>query len=145
MDEFSDAVTVLDEGECWEHLGSHQLGRLVTHVGEVLDVFPVNYVVDGASLVFRTAEGSKLLELTVNDHVLFEVDDWNDERAWSVVARGHAHRLDALTEIEAADRLPLRPWIPTVKFTYVRVVPTELTGRAFARGEEPDRDSVQPG
>ena len=59
--------------------------------------------------------------------------------------RGHARRLDALDEVEAADRLPLEPWIPTVKYNYVRVVPAELTGRAFARGEEPDRDAVQPG
>ena len=64
MNEFGDAVTILDEHECWEHLTSHQLGRLVTHVGDVLDIFPVNYVLDGRSLVFRTAEGSKLLELT---------------------------------------------------------------------------------
>ncbi|MDZ8171810.1 pyridoxamine 5'-phosphate oxidase family protein [Microbacterium xanthum] len=145
MDESSDAVAILDEQQCWQHLAGHQLGRLVTHVGDVLDIFPVNYVVDGPSLVFRTAEGSKLLELTVNDHVLFEVDDWNDDRAWSVVVRGHARRLDHLAEVEAADELPLKPWIPTVKFTYVRVEPTQLTGRAFARGEEPDRDSIQPG
>ena len=145
MNEFGDAVTILDEHECWEHLTSHQLGRLVTHVGDVLDIFPVNYVLDGRSLVFRTAEGSKLLELTVNDHVLFEVDHWTDDRAWSVVVRGHARRLDALDEVEAADRLPLEPWIPTGKYNYVRVVPAELTGRAFARGEEPDRDAVQPG
>ena len=140
-----DVVATLSDAECWQLLTGEELGRLVTRVGDVLDIFPVNYVVDRDTIVFRTAEGSKLVELTVNDEVLFEVDHWTDDRAWSVVVRGHARRLDALDEVEAADRLPLKPWIPTVKYNYVRVVPAELTGRAFARGEEPDRDAVQPG
>jgi nitroimidazol reductase NimA-like FMN-containing flavoprotein (pyridoxamine 5'-phosphate oxidase superfamily) len=116
-----------------------QLGRLVTHVGHVLDIFPVNYVVDDETIVFRTAEGSKLFELTVNDEVLFEVDDHSGTDAWSVVVRGHARRLATSDEVDAADELPLRPWIPTLKYNYVRVTPVSLTGRAFEIGPEPDR------
>lgn len=139
MDEMNEAVSRLSEGECWGRLRTQQLGRLVTHVGDVLDVYPVNYVVDHDTIVFRTAEGSKLFELTVNDEVLFEVDDHTDEDAWSVVVRGHARRLATSAEVQAADDLPLRPWIPTLKYNYVRVAPTSLTGRAFTIGPEPDR------
>ncbi len=136
------AVSTLSESECRERLRTQELGRLVTHVGDVLDIFPVNYVLDGDDIVFRTAEGSKLFELTVNDEVLFEVDDHTQADAWSVVVRGHARRLATSDEVQAADALALKPWIPTLKYNYVRVTPTSLTGRAFARGEEPERYGI---
>lgn len=141
MDE--DVVTYLSDEQCWERLAGHELGRLVTSVGGKLDIFPVNYVVDAGSILFRTAEGSKLTELTINDQVLFEVDDFTDERAWSVVVRGTAARLETAADVEHADSLPLAPWIPTLKYNYVRIAADALSGRDFVRGEEPDRYGVQ--
>lgn len=137
-----DPVTRLSEEDCWERLARQELGRLVTRVGEVIDIFPVNYVLDEGTIVFRTAEGSKLVELTVNDEVLFEVDDHTDADAWSVIVRGSARRIDSLAEREAADGLGLRPWVPTLKYNYVRVTPNTLTGRAFRRTAEPERYGV---
>ena len=135
-------LQVLTDDECWERLRGEELGRLVTHVGDVLDIFPVNFVLDGESVVFRTAEGSKLFELTVNDEVLFEVDDHTATDAWSVVVRGHARRLDTSEEVAHADTLPLSPWLPTLKYNYVRVEPVSMTGRAFPRGAEPERYGI---
>ncbi len=135
-------VAALSDQECWALLRGEELGRLVTHVGEVLDVFPVNYVVDDETIVFRTGEGSKLVELTVNDEVLFEVDDYSGDEAWSVIVRGHAHRLTTQDEVAQADTLPLRPWVPTLKYNYVRIVTASLSGRRFARGPEPDRYGI---
>ncbi|MEU1971075.1 pyridoxamine 5'-phosphate oxidase family protein [Microbacterium sp. NPDC019599] len=135
-------LKVLSDDECWSLLAGDELGRLVTHVGDVLDIFPVNYVVDRGTIVFRTAEGSKLFELTVNDEVLFEVDEHTDEDAWSVVVRGHARRLATSEEVAAADRLPLQPWLPTLKYNFVRIEPTAVSGRAFRRGAEPERYGV---
>ncbi|MEV7632098.1 pyridoxamine 5'-phosphate oxidase family protein [Microbacterium sp. NPDC089318] len=137
-----DPVVRLTEEECWQRLRDSELGRLVTRVGDVIDIFPVNYVVDGASIVFRTAEGSKLVELTVNHEVLFEVDEHTDADAWSVIVRGRAHALDSLAEREAADGLGLQPWVPTLKYNYVRISPSSLTGRAFRRTGEPERYGV---
>lgn len=137
-----DPVMRLSEEECWQYLARQELGRLVTHVGDVIDIFPVNYVVDEGTIVFRTAEGSKLVELTVNDEVLFEVDDHSEDDAWSVVVRGSARTIDTLAEREAADGLGLSPWIPTLKYNYVRVSPKTLSGRAFRRTEEPERYGV---
>ena len=138
----TDALRTLTDEECWDRLSHDQLGRLVTHVGDLLDIFPVNYVVDEGTIVFRTGEGSKLFELTVNDEVLFEVDGHTDETAWSVVVRGHAQRLDTSDDVAAADRLPLRPWLPTLKYNYVRIRPTAVSGRTFRRGVEPERYGV---
>lgn len=142
MDE-NNPVAALADAECWEYLHTQELGRIVTHVGGALDIFPVNYVTDGETIVFRTAEGTKLFELTINDQVLFEVDDHTETHAWSVVVRGKAHRLDTAAEVEHADTLPLAPWIPTLKYNYVRVTPTSLSGRVFRRGDEPDRYGIQ--
>ena len=135
-------VVRLSEEECWQRLRGSELGRLVTRVGDVIDIFPINYVVDGTSIVFRTAEGSKLVELTVNDEVLFEVDEHTDADAWSVIVRGSAHVLDTLAEREAAVGLGLQPWVPTLKYNYVRISPSSLTGRAFRRTGEPERYGV---
>lgn len=143
MDQSSDAVVPLTEQQCWDRLAEQELGRLVTRVGDVMDIYPVNYTVDGESIVFRTAEGSKLTEVTINDEVLFEADEYTDTDAWSVVVRGHAARLATAEEVAAADLLPLKPWIPTIKYNYVRVTATSLSGRDFRRGEEPDRYGVQ--
>ena len=143
MDHVSDPVTRLSDQECWDRLAEQQLGRLVTRVGDVLDIFPVNYTVDGESLVFRTAEGSKLTEIAINDEVLFEADEYTETDAWSVVVRGRARRLDTVEEVAEADRLPLQPWVPTLKYNYVRITPASLSGRDVRRGSEPDRYGVQ--
>lgn len=144
MDNSQDPVISLTAAECWSRLNDHELGRLITRVGDLIEVFPVNYVVDRENLVFRTAEGSKLLELTINDEVVFEVDDYTDTDAWSVIVRGSARRLETDDEVQHADSLGLTPWIPTLKHNYVSVVAHTVTGRAFPRREEPPRDGVQP-
>ncbi|WP_110589096.1 pyridoxamine 5'-phosphate oxidase family protein [Microbacterium suaedae] len=133
-------VIELSTEESWQRLRSAELGRVVTHVRDTVDIFPVNFVVDGDAVVFRTAEGSKLLELTINEDVLFEADGHNDAEAWSVIVRGHARRLELSAEIEAADALALRPWAPTMKRNYVRIEADEITGRWFPRTEEPDHN-----
>jgi nitroimidazol reductase NimA-like FMN-containing flavoprotein (pyridoxamine 5'-phosphate oxidase superfamily) len=142
MNETADQVMALADEECWERLGQQELGRLVTHVGDVIDIFPVNYVVDDKSLLFRTAEGSKLFEITINSDVLFEVDDHTETEAWSVVVRGRAVALDTSAEVERADGLGLKPWIPTLKYVYVRISPDSVSGRAFHRAPEPDRYGI---
>lgn len=133
----SDAVTNLSEVECWELLATQKLGRLGTSVVNEPEIFPVNFVVDDRTILFRTAQGSKLLELTINNKVAFEVDDHDDEKGWSVLIRGVAEALEHSTEIDAAQRLGLTPWVPTVKKTFVRIRPHVITGRRFTFGAEP--------
>jgi uncharacterized protein len=132
----------LDDGEMWSLLKRTPMGRLALSAAGELDIFPVNYVVDEGSLLFRTAAGTKLVELTVNNAVAFEIDGHDATTAWSVVVKGRAARLDHQSDIDRADTLPLTPWIPTLKHTYVRVTPTSLSGRSFRFGPEPERYDV---
>jgi hypothetical protein len=50
------------------------LGRLVTCVGSRPEIFPVNFVVQRPTVLFRTAEGTKLLSVVIDNHVAFEAD-----------------------------------------------------------------------
>lgn len=144
MDDITDPVTVLADDESWARLRSHSVGRVVTRVGDILDIFPINYVVDGQSLVLRTAEGTKLAEMVISGDVLFEVDHVDDRTAWSVVVRGSARRLETEADIAAAERLILQPLVPTLKRNFVRITATSISGREFVLGPEPERGGVQP-
>ena len=131
-------VTELTEQECRERLAGEELGRLVVNVRDRLDIYPVNFVYEKGDIFFRTAPGTKLLELTIHTDVVFEVDGHTDSDAWSVVARGIAQRLERDAQVDEAYELPLHPWIPTLKMNWVRVHVTALTGRYFRREPEPD-------
>lgn len=132
-------VSVLNDEECWGLLERGELGRLAVSVEDEPHIYPVNYVLDGPRLLFRTAPGSKLADLSAHPRVAFEVEEYDDTTAASVIVKGIAQRLELQREIDAADALPLRPWIPTLKYRWVRIVPTSLTGRRFDRGPEPSR------
>ncbi|AZC13333.1 MULTISPECIES: pyridoxamine 5'-phosphate oxidase family protein [unclassified Microbacterium] len=140
MDDITEApVWSLSEDECWSLLARGQVGRLAVSIQGEPDIFPINYVTDGPHVLFRTAPGSKLAELSANPRIAFEVDEYDDDGAASVVFKGTATRLELQSEIDAAEALPLTPWIPTLKYRWVRLSPTSITGRRFQRGPEPDR------
>jgi len=132
-------ISELDVEDCWQVLNANELGRIAASAGDSIDIFPVNYAVDDHAILFRTAPGTKLLELAINDRVAFEIDGHDETTAWSVVVKGHAERVERQSEMDAAEKLGLTPWIPTLKYRWVRIHATEVSGRRFARGPEPDR------
>ncbi|WP_368496179.1 pyridoxamine 5'-phosphate oxidase family protein [Herbiconiux sp. A18JL235] len=139
MDDTIDAMHILDDHECWERLRENSFGRLVVNAAGEIDVFPVNYVGADDALYLRTAPGTKLLELTIHPEVVFEIDCVDDGSAYSVVVKGTAEELQKQSEIDEAEALPLVPLLPTLKYRWVRIRPTTLSGRAFRRAPEPDR------
>ena len=135
-------VAILSEEESWKRLGSVFLGRLVTSFAGEPEIFPVNFVVQGHTVLFRTAEGTKLFSAVAHRTVVFEADDHTAAQGWSVILRGRAKVLQTQAEIAEAERAQLLPWTATLKVHYVRVTPSEITGRQFAFGPEPDRGST---
>ena len=135
-------VQRLDAEECWELLEGEELGRLAYRLVDEVHIVPVNYVVDGRSLLFRTASGNKLLAAALHSDVALEIDWYDDVSAWSVVARGHLRRLGE-DEAHRVDDLRLHPWVPTLKYDVVELVPEIVTGRHFhLQRDEPDHQLV---
>ena len=132
MDE--DVMTVMSTEECWDALEQEELGRLAYVLGDEVGLTPINYAVDHSTgdptLLFRTTEGSKLLGILLHPQVVFEIDRYDEHAALSVVVRGRARRLEE-DEEHRAELLPLRPWVPTLKYVVVELVPEELSGRHF--------------
>lgn len=142
MFDHADDEPVLDltEEQCWTLLDRIQHGRLVAVVNGRADIFPLNVASQDRTLVFRTAPGTKLAEVAVNANVLFEADGILPDQAWSVVVRGCAEQLQTSRQIEEAESLNLQPWVPTLKDHYVRITPTEVSGRHFRFGPHPERE-----
>lgn len=125
-------IRSLDPAECRALLELDDVGRVAVVQGEVPAIFPVNYVVDGDAIVFRTDPGTKL---THGAHrlVAFEVDGLDRERrrGWSVVAVGPLEEVGPFDE-EAHRRLaalPIHPWAGGEKGHLLRLVPGLLSGR----------------
>jgi uncharacterized protein len=131
------AMDVLSEEASWNLLSSVTLGRLVTCVEGYPEIFPVNFVVQRRTVLFRTAEfASKLFTVVMNAQVAFEADDHNVAEGWSVIVKGTAQVLNTSGEIAEAQRAQLLPWTAGEKPRYVRVFPSEITGRRFRFGSE---------
>ena len=123
-------VTELSPEECWEMLRDEEFGRLAYLLAGEVHITPINYAVEGGSLLFRTAEGNKLLAVVMGSDVALEIDQYGEDRARSVVVRGPA-RLLPEDEAHRAENVPLRPWVPTLKYNVVEIEPKVVSGRAF--------------
>lgn len=131
-------VRELTVGECWARLREKSVGRLAVVVERRPDLFPVNFVVNHGTVVFRTATGSKLLS-AVQQPVAFEVDGWDEATGavWSVVVRGRARKAREPYEVLDALTLPLTPWHRGAKPWFVIIEPESVTGRAFTPSGDP--------
>ena len=125
------ALEVLGEEESWHLLASADLARLAVSIDGGVDIFPINYVVADRVIFFRTAPGSKLMDLTKHPIVALETDGTHNRRRWSVVVKGSAVRLGSDEEIEASGVLSLHSLVPTEKWNYVRISVSSITGRQF--------------
>jgi nitroimidazol reductase NimA-like FMN-containing flavoprotein (pyridoxamine 5'-phosphate oxidase superfamily) len=114
------------------------LGRLVTAVDGQSEIFPINFVVQERTILFRTAEGTKLVSAAINDRVLFEVDQHNLDEGWSVIVKGNARVVRSDEDLDAAAQAGLLPWTATTKQHFVRIRPLNVTGRRFAFGIAPN-------
>jgi nitroimidazol reductase NimA-like FMN-containing flavoprotein (pyridoxamine 5'-phosphate oxidase superfamily) len=127
----NELMTELTSEQCWEMLREEEFGRLAFRLVDEVHITPVNYAVDGHSLLFRTAEGDKLLAVVMGSPVALEIDRYDEETARSVVVRGAA-RLLGEDEAHRAENVPLRPWVGTTKYNVVEISPAEVSGRRFA-------------
>lgn len=131
--ESTNDVHNLEHHECWELLRTVSVGRLAVLVDGHPDIFPVNYTVDGGTIVFRTGQGTKLAGASGGSLVAVEADgvDAVSGLAWSVVLKGPAKEIKGTEGVLDTAALYLFPWQAGKKDTFIRVSPDSLTGRRF--------------
>jgi uncharacterized protein len=131
-------LELLSPPECWRMLSLAPVGRVGVLVDSAPEIYPVNFVVDAHSIVFRTDPGSKLRGLARSPSVCFEVDglDLEDRSGWSVLVKGRAIEVTAPDDRRKVANLAIRAWALGEKAHWIRIQPTEVTGRRIYRAEE---------
>lgn len=140
-EEVSEA-SVLTDDECWTTLASATIGRLAVRTGDAVDIFPVNFAVNGRMIYLRSAPGSKLVDIVRFPQVAFEVDGSGRHTRWSVVVKGEAQRMSSAEEIENSGVLELATMTSAEKWNYVRITPSSTTGRRFVSFGSPSIPTV---
>jgi hypothetical protein len=123
----------LSRQECWQLLAGRSIGRLaVISQDDLPFVVPVNYALDGESVVFRSDFGTKFDALQRHP-VAFQVDsiDEHHRAGWTVLIQGIAHEMTP----REAEHLALEPWTGP-KQRWLRVVPRHLAGRRLRGRDE---------
>ncbi len=125
----------LDEAECLRLLASTTVGRVGFSVDGRPIVLPVNYAIDGRTVVFRTGEGT-VLNRTALQMIAFEVDKIDDvtHSGWSVLAQGVAQDVGTAidTRSERLRKLALVTWAPDRRDRWFRLDADTLTGRRLS-------------
>lgn len=122
----------IDRDECLTLLAGEVVGRLGVIDGGSPHIFPVNFVLDGEVIVFRTDAGTKV-DAAERRPACFEIDriDRETRSGWSVVASG---RLEEVTKYDSRTwrRLhehAVEPWAAGTKDHWMRLFPDRITGR----------------
>jgi nitroimidazol reductase NimA-like FMN-containing flavoprotein (pyridoxamine 5'-phosphate oxidase superfamily) len=125
-------IEYLTTEECLHLLSTASVGRIAVTRDALPVILPVNYAVDGTSLVIRTSEGSVLKAARAGGAVVaFEVDSL-DERTmtgWSVLITGTLREVTAVSAVLRAEQLPLAPWVGGERRHFVRITPGLMSGR----------------
>ena len=74
-----DSMTDMSTAQCWAMLREEEFGRLAFRLVDEVHITPINYAADGETLLFRTAEGEKLLGVVMGSVVAFEIDRYGEE------------------------------------------------------------------
>lgn len=115
--------------DAWHLLGRAEVARVAWYDGTQVSIVPVNYAVSDGALWFRTTPESAIVRAGAGVEVAVEVDDVGSTEgsSWSVVLR-------SAVELVEPDQAPdsigeLRIWPAGARNVYVRLEPSEISGR----------------
>jgi nitroimidazol reductase NimA-like FMN-containing flavoprotein (pyridoxamine 5'-phosphate oxidase superfamily) len=127
-------IEELTRSECFGLLAGASLGRVAVVDDRGPVVFPVSFVLDRHTVVFRTEPGTKLHAARLGSLVCFEADAAG-RAGWSVIVRGEITEVTDPAELVRLRALPLRVQAPGTRDHYVRILPAVLTGRRIVAAE----------
>ena len=133
-------INVLSRTECFRMLSSRPVGRIGVVVEQYPLIIPVNYAMDGETVVIRTAPGT----VVAHAHgaaVTFQVDHFDDadQAGWSVLLRGHGESVsvgDADDLIARTRATEVAPWAPGERPLWIRITASAVSGRRITPGED---------
>jgi len=132
-------LQAITEEDCFTLLGSQDLGRLAVVRDGQPEIFPVNYALDGRTVVIRTQPGVKLSYAALA-RVAFEVEDINPERreGWVVVVKGVGEDITGAIDpwSEHARSRAVRPWVSGAHECHIAIARPVVSGRRL-RGPTP--------
>ena len=131
----SHALQTLSPAECFDLLEPGGIGRVGFTTADGIMMLPVNFTVTGKTIIFRTAPDT-LLAVYGDAQVSFETDrvDETLREGWSVLVHGRAHKVSDEHEVTRLDgQTHLEPWAPGARDVYVRIWPTQISGRRIQR------------
>jgi uncharacterized protein len=124
-------IEELTRSECFGLLATENLGRVAVVDDRGPVVFPVSFVLDRHTVVFRTEPGTKLCAARQGSLVCLEADgtDAAGRTRWSVIVRGEITEVTDPAELVRLRALLLRVQAPGARGHFVRILPAALTGR----------------
>lgn len=133
-----DRSTVLDPITCRQLLATVRVGRVALPDDPSPIVLPVDFVVDGDRVVFRTVEGAKLDAAQAGGPASFQTDgfDPTHDTGWSVLVRGRLEVLDDPSPETRAALDRLNPLVGGDRPHVVALSIDEATGRRIT--QDPD-------
>jgi nitroimidazol reductase NimA-like FMN-containing flavoprotein (pyridoxamine 5'-phosphate oxidase superfamily) len=134
-------LDVIPPDECYRLLATQEVGRIGVNAEHYPLIFPVNYALDGTTVVIRTHAGT-ILRSAEHANVTFEVDeiDRRTRSGWSVLVRGQAEEVGGAHRAELVartQRAGATPWAPGDKGHWLRLIPHDISGRRIVPGELP--------
>lgn len=128
------SIRELPEEECLALLDTTTVGRIAFVNDEGQQLLPVNFVVIGGAIYFRTLP-SGVLDSSLSrghDDVAFGVDHHEDmyRHGWNVTVRGSAVGVEdraTINMVLSTERL--RPWAGGVRPAVIKVKPKSIAGR----------------
>ncbi|MET0149581.1 MAG: pyridoxamine 5'-phosphate oxidase family protein [Acidimicrobiales bacterium] len=123
-------LVAIAEEECWQLVSTRRWGRLLVVVANHPELFPVDHLVDGRSLLVRTEEGTKL-RAALGARVGFEVDQVDDDArlGWTVMLAGYANEVFDTRELELAEIDADEAVWTGDRVHWLRIVPFKVSGR----------------
>jgi uncharacterized protein len=138
-------LEILDAADCLKLMDTVPIGRLVFTEGGLPTVRPVNFIIDGETVVFCTADGDKYRAAERGDVVAFETDsiDAGQQTGWTVTVAGHLSQLTDEETAEVSVRLPVRSLVPGGWPHFIRLTIESSRGRRVMSRPEPSTGGGQ--